>query len=79
MRISAASMRVSWFRSTHFLEVYERAFHEVYSYVASRLSDRAAAEDVTQEVLVMGARHVARGGHVDVVACLKTGAVTSPR
>jgi RNA polymerase sigma-70 factor, ECF subfamily len=57
--------------SAPFLELYERAFDEVYSYVASRLSDRSAAEDVTQEVFVMGARHVARGGDVDV-AWLKT-------
>jgi RNA polymerase sigma-70 factor (ECF subfamily) len=57
--------------SNAFLDVYERAFDEVYSYVASRLSDRGAVEDVTQEVFVMGARHVARGGDVDV-AWLKT-------
>lgn len=57
--------------SSAFLDVYERTFDEVYSYVASRVSDRGAAEDVTQEVFVMGARHVARGGHVDV-AWLKT-------
>ena len=43
----------------------------VYSYVASRLTDRGAAEDVTQEVFVMGARYVARGGDMDV-AWLKT-------
>lgn len=57
--------------SAHFLELYERAFAEVYSYVASRLGDRGAAEDVTQEVFVAGARQVARGGDVDV-AWLKT-------
>jgi RNA polymerase sigma-70 factor (ECF subfamily) len=57
--------------SSAFLDVYERTFDEVYSYVASRLNDRGAAEDVTQEVFVMGARHVARGGDVDV-AWLKT-------
>ncbi len=55
----------------HFLDLYERAFPDVYSYVASRLGDRGAAEDVTQEVFVAGARHVARGGAVDV-AWLKT-------
>jgi len=54
-----------------FLDLYERAFSDVYSYVASRLGDRGAAEDVTQEVFVAGARHVARGGAVDV-AWLKT-------
>lgn len=57
--------------SEHFLELYERAFPDVYSYVASRLGDRSAAEDVTQEVFVVGARHVALGGAVDV-AWLKT-------
>lgn len=55
----------------HFLDLYERAFPDVYSYVASRLGDRGAAEDVTQEVFVAGARHVARGRDVDV-AWLKT-------
>lgn len=57
--------------SAAFLGIYERAFDEVYSYVASRLSDRGAAEEVTQDVFVTGARHVARGGDVDV-AWLKT-------
>lgn len=57
--------------SEHFLDLYERAFPDVYSYVASRLGDRGAAEDVTQEVFITGARHVARGGDVDV-AWLKT-------
>lgn len=57
--------------SAVFVGIYERAFDEVYSYVASRLNDRGAAEDVTQDVFVMGAKHVARGGNVDV-AWLKT-------
>ena len=57
--------------STHFLDLYERAFQDVYSYVASRLTDRGEAEDVTQEVFVAGARHAAGGGDVDV-AWLKT-------
>jgi RNA polymerase sigma-70 factor, ECF subfamily len=57
--------------SAYFLDLYERAFPEVYSYVASRVGDRGAAEDVTQEVFVAGARHVARGRDVDV-AWLKT-------
>ena len=55
----------------HFLDLYERAFPDVYSYVASRLGDRGAAEDVTQEVFIAGARQVARGRDVDV-AWLKT-------
>lgn len=49
-----------------FLDLYERAFPDVYSYVASRVGDRGAAEDVTQEVFVAGARHVALGNDVDV-------------
>ena len=57
--------------SARFLDLYERVFQEVYSYVASRLSDRGAAEDVTQEVFVIGARQVAGGGDVNV-AWLKT-------
>ena len=57
--------------SGHFLDLYQHAFRDVYSYVASRLTDRGAAEDVTQEVFIAGARHVARGGDVDV-AWLKT-------
>jgi RNA polymerase sigma-70 factor (ECF subfamily) len=57
--------------SARFLDLYERVFQEVYSYVASRLSDRGAAEDVTQEVFVTGARQMACGGDV-TVAWLKT-------
>lgn len=57
--------------SGHFLDLYQLAFRDVYSYVASRLADRGAAEDVTQEVFIAGARHVARGGDVDI-AWLKT-------
>jgi len=57
--------------SANFLDLYERSFHDVYSYVASRVANRTTAEDVTQEVYVAGARHVARGGDVDV-AWLKT-------
>jgi RNA polymerase sigma-70 factor (ECF subfamily) len=55
----------------HFLDLYDRAFPDVYSYVASRVGDRGAAEDVTQEVFVAGARHVALGQDVDI-AWLKT-------
>ena len=57
--------------SEHFLDLYERAFQDVYSYVASRVADRGEAEDVTQEVFVSGARHASGGGDVDV-AWLKT-------
>jgi RNA polymerase sigma-70 factor (ECF subfamily) len=52
--------------SNDFLDLYERAFQDIYSYVASRLQDRAAAEDVTQEVFIAGARRVAGRGQVDV-------------
>lgn len=58
-------------RSPHFLDLYQQAFQDVYSYVASRVIDRGTAEDVTQEVFITGARHVARGSDVDV-AWLKT-------
>lgn len=57
--------------SAHFLDLYERTFQDVYSYVASRLTDCAEAEDVTQEVFIAGARHSAGGSDVDV-AWLKT-------
>lgn len=57
--------------SDRFLDLYDRTFAEVYSYVASRVGDRAAAEDVTQEVFVAGARETVRGRDVDV-AWLKT-------
>ena len=35
---------------THFGSVYEKYFEVVYSYVARRVRDRAAAEDLTSEV-----------------------------
>ena len=34
----------------HFADVYERYFELVYAYVARRLRDRAATEDLTSEV-----------------------------
>lgn len=49
-----------------FLDLYERAFRDVYSYVASRLGDRAASEDVTQEVFISAARHFTSGGDVNI-------------
>ncbi len=52
--------------SEPFLDLYERTFADVYSYVASRAGDRGTAEDVTQEVFLAGARHVARGHDVDL-------------
>ena len=42
-----------------FVSLYERTVTDVYSYLASRVGDWAAAEDLTQDVFVAGARHVA--------------------
>ena len=39
---------------------------DVYSYLASRVGDRETAEDLTQDVFVVGARRVAAGDVVDV-------------
>ena len=44
-----------------FVSLYERTVTDVYSYLASRVGDWAAAEDLTQDVFVAGARHVAAG------------------
>jgi RNA polymerase sigma-70 factor (ECF subfamily) len=49
-----------------FVSLYERTVTDVYSYLASRLGDWAAAEDLTQDVFVAGARHVAAGDAVDL-------------
>jgi RNA polymerase sigma-70 factor (ECF subfamily) len=48
-----------------FVALYERTVADVYSYLASRVGDWAAAEDLTQEVFVAGARRVAAGDDVD--------------
>ena len=48
-----------------FVALYERTVTDVYSYLASRVGDWAAAEDLTQEVFVAGARRVAAGDVVD--------------
>ena len=71
MRSTIGPMRSTGPASPQFLELYEGTFREVYSYVASRVGDRGAAEDVTQEVFVAAASHFARGGSIDV-AWLKT-------
>ena len=47
-------------------DLYDRTVAEVYSYVASRIGDRGAAEDLTQDVFEAAARRVATGGMVDV-------------
>jgi RNA polymerase sigma-70 factor (ECF subfamily) len=49
-----------------FVEVYERTVTDVYSYLASRVGDRAVAEDLTQDVFVVGAHRAAAGGVVDL-------------
>lgn len=46
-----------------FVDLYRRAVPEVYSYLASRVGDRATAEDLTQDVFIAGA-HRAVGGEV---------------
>src|SRR5262245_22641401 len=50
-----------------FVALYEGTVTDVYSYLASRVGDWATAEDLTQDVFVAGARHVAAGdGGVDL-------------
>jgi RNA polymerase sigma-70 factor, ECF subfamily len=41
-----------------FAELYERNFHRVYAYVARRVHDRSAAEDVTSEVFHHALKHL---------------------
>lgn len=49
-----------------FVELYRRCVDEVYSYLASRLGEGTAAEDLTQEVFIAAARRAAAGDSVDV-------------
>jgi RNA polymerase sigma-70 factor (ECF subfamily) len=49
-----------------FVSLYERTVTDVYSYLASRVGDRATAEDLTQDVFVACARRVAAGRAVDL-------------
>jgi RNA polymerase sigma-70 factor (ECF subfamily) len=49
-----------------FIAVYRRAVGEVYSYLVSRVGDPATAEDLTQEVFIVGAKRFAAGDVVDV-------------
>jgi RNA polymerase sigma-70 factor (ECF subfamily) len=49
-----------------FVEVYKRTVADVYSYLVSRVGDRETAEELTQDVFVVGARRVAAGEVVDV-------------
>jgi RNA polymerase sigma-70 factor (ECF subfamily) len=48
-----------------FIAVYRRSVREVYSYFASRVSDRSTAEDLTQEVFIAGVQRFAAGDAVD--------------
>jgi RNA polymerase sigma-70 factor, ECF subfamily len=49
-----------------FVDVYKRTVTDVYSYLASRVGDRETAEELTQDVFVVGADRVAAGEMVDV-------------
>jgi RNA polymerase sigma-70 factor (ECF subfamily) len=48
-----------------FLAIYRSTVGEVYSYLASRVGNRATAEDLTQEVFIAGVRRFAAGETVD--------------
>lgn len=63
-RADAVTDEVSTGRA--FVDLYRRAVPEVYSYLASRVGDRGAAEDLTQEVFIAGAHRAARGEVVDL-------------
>jgi RNA polymerase sigma-70 factor (ECF subfamily) len=52
--------------SEDFVAVYDRSLTDVYSYLHSRLRDRALTEDLTQDVFLDGARRAASGQPVDV-------------
>jgi RNA polymerase sigma-70 factor, ECF subfamily len=49
-----------------FVDVYKRTVADVYSYPASRVGDRETAEELTQDVFVVGAHRVAAGEVVDL-------------
>ncbi len=49
-----------------FVELYEQTVTDVYSYLASRMADRGAVEDLTQDVFVAGANRAAAGAPVDL-------------
>jgi RNA polymerase sigma-70 factor (ECF subfamily) len=46
--------------------VYDRTVSAVYSYLASRVRDREVAEELTQDVFLVGAKRCADGEVVDV-------------
>jgi RNA polymerase sigma-70 factor (ECF subfamily) len=62
----ASAVRTARVEPDDFVGLYERAVTEVYSYLASRVADRGAAEDLTQEVFVAGANRVAAREPVDL-------------
>lgn len=49
-----------------FVAVYDRSVTDVYSYLYSRLRDRALSEDLTQDVFLAGARRAAGGQLVEL-------------
>ena len=63
-KMAAATMPMA--DSPGFVDVYKRTVIDVYSYLASRVGDRETAEELTQDVFLVGARHVAAGDVVDV-------------
>lgn len=65
MRKSNVAMALT-LGSEGFVELYERTVADVYSYLASRVGDRGVAEDLTQEVFVVGARRSSDGDRVDL-------------
>lgn len=66
MRKVGATMAVTVGSPCGFVALYERTVTDVYSYLVSRVGDWAAAEDLTQDVFVAGARRVAAGDVVDL-------------
>jgi RNA polymerase sigma-70 factor (ECF subfamily) len=48
-----------------FVAVYDRSLTDVYSYLYSRLRDRALAEDLAQDVFLAGAQRAAAGHAVE--------------
>jgi RNA polymerase sigma-70 factor (ECF subfamily) len=47
-------------------DLYDRTVTDVYSYIASRVGDRALADDLTQDVFEAAARRAATGAVVEV-------------
>jgi RNA polymerase sigma-70 factor (ECF subfamily) len=66
VRKTAATVTVTAADPRGFVDVYRRTVADVYSYLASRVGDRQTAEELTQDVFVVGARRAAAGEVVDV-------------